>query len=57
MFFFEKKDPKTLGKRGFARSGQAEAKMIKSFLLPAGRAPHFFQKSRPCCCYFHASPE
>jgi hypothetical protein len=44
--FFEKKHQKTFAKLGFGLSGQAEAKMIKSFLLPAGRAPPFFQKKQ-----------
>jgi hypothetical protein len=47
--FFEKKKQKTFAKLGFGQSGQAEAKMIKSFLLPAGGGRLFFQKSRPSC--------
>jgi hypothetical protein len=54
QFFFEKKNQKTFAKLGFGLSGQAEAKMIKSFLLPAGRAPPFFLKKKFLLPYWQA---
>jgi hypothetical protein len=49
QFFFEKKNQKTFAKLGFGLSGQAEAKMMKSFLLL------FFKKEGLPSCLLRAS--